>query len=65
MSNDVQKIVINPYLGYDWNRKAILKTIRIQINHHIHNQFFFKIIPRIDINTWIISIHNDMKSHTG
>ena len=41
-SNDVHKIEITQYLGYDWNKKAILNTINIQINHRIHSQFFFE-----------------------
>jgi hypothetical protein len=65
ISKDVQKIVINQYLGYDWNKKAILITINIQINHRIHNQFFLNMMLEIDTNTWIIRTQNDINNHTG
>lgn len=43
----------------------MLNTISIQINHRIHNQFFFNVMLRIDIIKCIINTQNDMNNHTG
>ena len=56
---------INQYLGYAWNRNVILSTINIQINHHIHSQFFLNIMLKNDTNTCIIRTQNDINNHTG
>lgn len=65
MSNDVHNSVINQCLGYDWKRKAILNTINIPISHHIHSQFFLKIMLIIEIMICIINTQNDINNHTG
>jgi hypothetical protein len=65
ISNDIQDIVINQCLGYDWNKKTILNTNKIHIIHRIHSQFFLEIILIIEIIKWIISVQKDMNSHIG
>ena len=65
ISNDIHDNVINQCLGYDWKKKTILNTIRIQINHRIQNQFFLKIILSNDTIMWVINTQNDINNHTG
>ena len=65
MSNDTHHNVINQCLGYDWNKKTMLNTIRIHIIHHIQNQFFLNIIDSIEIIMCTISTQNDINSPIG
>lgn len=65
MSNDIQDIVINQCLGYDWNKKIMLNTIKIQIIHRIQSQFFFKIMLIIEIMKWIANTQKDTNNHIG
>ena len=65
ISKDVQKIEINQYLGYAWNKNTIFNTINIQINHRIQRPFFFSIMLKIDINICTMSIQKDINSQIG
>jgi hypothetical protein len=65
ISNDIHHSVINPCLGYDWNKKAMLNIIKIHINHRIQNQFFLKIIFNIEIMICTSNTQNDINNHTG
>jgi hypothetical protein len=65
ISSEIHHSAISPCLGYDWNKKTILNTIKIQIIHQIQNQFFLKIIFSIEIIICTINTQNDMNNHTG
>lgn len=56
---------ITQCLGYDWNKKAIHKTINMPINHRSHSQFFLNIILGSETNTCMSTTQHDINNQTG
>ena len=43
----------------------MINTTSIQINHRVHNQFFFNTILKIDIITWTTNTQSDINNQIG